>query len=72
MRHVVSTANATWLYARQVKMPWRIIVPAANISGSLGGTCLALKHGSAFVHQVFLLLLGIPILKFAWDTVALF
>lgn len=26
---VVGTANATWRYARQVKMPWRTILPAA-------------------------------------------
>ena len=26
---VVGTANATWRYARQVRMPWRTILPAA-------------------------------------------
>jgi uncharacterized membrane protein YfcA len=44
----------------------------ANFSGSLAGTWLALKHGSEFVRQVFLLLVGVLILKFAWDTLALF
>jgi uncharacterized membrane protein YfcA len=44
----------------------------ANVSGSMAGTWLALKHGSGFVRQVFLLVVGALIVKFAWDTLALF
>lgn len=47
------------------------IMAAANVSGSLAGTWLALRHGSAFVRQVFLLVVGALIVKFAWDTFAL-
>lgn len=47
------------------------IMAAANVSGSLAGTWLALRHGSAFVRQVFLVVVGVLIVKFAWDTVAL-
>ena len=43
----------------------------ANVSGSMAGTWLALKHGSGFVRQVFLLVVGALIVKFAWDTLAL-
>jgi uncharacterized membrane protein YfcA len=42
----------------------------ANVSGSIAGTWLALKHGSGFVRQVFLVLVGVLIVKFAWDTFA--
>lgn len=42
----------------------------ANIAGSVTGTWLALKHGSGFVRGMFLLLVGVLIAKFAWDTFA--
>ena len=48
------------------------VMAVANVSGSIAGTWLALKHGSAFVRQVFLLLVGVLIIKFAWDTFATF
>jgi len=44
---------------------------AANVAGSMAGTWLALRHGSAFVRRVFLLVVGVLIVKFAWDTFAL-
>lgn len=47
------------------------IMAAANVSGSLAGTWLALRHGSAFVRKVFLVVVGVLIVKFAWDTVVL-
>lgn len=43
----------------------------ANVCGSMAGTWLALKHGSAFVRRVFLGVVGILIVKFAWDTYCL-
>lgn len=47
-----------------------VLMAAANIGGSLAGTWLALRHGSAFVRRVFLLVVGLAIVKFAWDTFA--
>jgi len=44
----------------------------ANLGGSLAGTWLALKHGSGFIRRIFLLLVAVLIVKFAWDTLALF
>ncbi len=40
----------------------------ANVSGSMLGTQLALKHGSGFIRKVFLVMVGVLIVKFAWDT----
>ena len=40
----------------------------ANVTGSLAGTWLALRHGSAFIRRVFLAVVTVLILKFAWDT----
>jgi uncharacterized membrane protein YfcA len=48
------------------------VMAVANVSGSIAGTWLALKHGSAFVRQVFLILVGVLIVKFAWDTLVAF
>ncbi len=48
------------------------VMALANLSGSTAGTWLALKHGSAFVRRVFLVVVGVLIVKFAWDTLALF
>lgn len=48
-----------------------LTMAVANVSGSLAGTWLALRHGSVFVRKVFLLVVGLLILKFAWDTVRL-
>lgn len=45
-----------------------IVMALANVSGSMLGTWLALKHGSGFVRRVFLLVVGALIVKFAWDT----
>ena len=41
---------------------------AANVGGSMAGTWLALRHGSALIRRVFLLVVGVLIVRFAWDT----
>lgn len=43
----------------------------ANVCGSMAGTFLALKHGSGFIRKVFLVVVGVLIIKFAWDTIRL-
>lgn len=40
----------------------------ANVSGSMLGTRLALKYGSGFVRQLFLIMVAVLIVKFSWDT----
>jgi len=39
-----------------------------NVTGSVVGTWLALRHGSGFVRKVFLAVVSALIGKFAWDT----
>jgi hypothetical protein len=41
-----------------------------NIGGALLGSQLAIRHGAAFVRSAFLVVAGVLILKFAWDTLA--
>lgn len=43
----------------------------ANVAGSIAGTWLALRYGSAFVRHMFLLVVSVLIVRFAWDTLAL-
>ncbi|WP_264179119.1 sulfite exporter TauE/SafE family protein [Ferribacterium limneticum] len=40
----------------------------ANVTGSMIGTRLALKHGSGFIRQLFLITVSVLIVKFCWDT----
>lgn len=47
-----------------------LTMAVANVAGSMAGTWLALRHGSGFVRQVFLVVVGVLIVKFAWDTFA--
>ena len=47
------------------------LMALANIGGSMLGTHLALKHGSGFIRWVFLWMVAVLIVKFAWDTLQL-
>lgn len=50
-------------------LPWLAVMMAAcNVLGSIVGTQLALRHGSAFVRRAFLTVVSVFILKFAHDT----
>ncbi len=44
------------------------LMAAFNVVGSAIGTHLALRHGSALVRKVFLVVVCSLIVKFAWDT----
>lgn len=44
------------------------IMAVFNVLGSVVGTHLALRHGSGFVRQIFLVVVTSLILKFAYDT----
>lgn len=39
-----------------------------NVAGAQVGSVLALRHGSGFVRKLFLVVVGVLIGKFAWDT----
>ncbi len=46
-----------------------LAMAAANLLGGLTGARMALRHGSAFVRRVFLLVVGLMVLRLGWDTV---
>jgi uncharacterized membrane protein YfcA len=45
-----------------------LLMAVCQIAGSLVGTRLALKHGSGFVRKLFLIVVGLLIVKTAFDT----
>ncbi len=48
------------------------VMAVCNVVGALGGSHLALKHGSQFIRRVFLGVVAGLILKLAYDTVSTF
>jgi len=61
-------ALAYFVPAGQIMLSLGLLMAAANIIGSMIGIRLALRYGSGFIRQVFLVLAGVLILRFAWDT----
>ncbi|SDE48090.1 sulfite exporter TauE/SafE family protein [Auraticoccus monumenti] len=45
------------------------LMAAANLVGGFTGAKMALRHGSGFVRRVFLLVVGLMVLRLGWDTV---
>ncbi|MGT2492985.1 sulfite exporter TauE/SafE family protein, partial [Cupriavidus basilensis] len=45
-----------------------LVMAVANVAGSQVGSRLALKHGSAFVRRVFIVVVAALIVKTAWDA----
>jgi uncharacterized membrane protein YfcA len=67
----VATNFAALLYfVPSGNLIWQVglLMAAFNVAGSLLGTRLAIRHGSGFVRQMFLLVVSALILKFGYDT----
>ena len=45
-----------------------LLMAGCQIAGSLVGTKLAIKHGSAFVRKLFLVVVSLLILKTSYDA----
>jgi uncharacterized membrane protein YfcA len=41
---------------------------ACNVAGALAGSRLALRRGSGFVRGLFIVVVGVLVARFAWDT----
>ena len=68
--NTATNAAAIVLFAFKGHVWWHIaaVMAIANVTGSLLGTRLALKHGAGFVRGVFILVVGLLILKTGWDA----
>jgi uncharacterized protein len=67
--NTATNAAAIALFAATGHVWWTIavVMAVANVTGSLLGTFLTLKHGSRFVRAVFIVVVGALIFKTAWD-----
>ena len=55
-------------YSGHVLVQLGLLMAACNIAGSLMGTRLAIRHGSDFVRKIFLVVVGLLILKTGFDA----
>jgi uncharacterized membrane protein YfcA len=67
--NVSTNLAAIALFAAKGHVWWHIgaVMAVANVTGSLIGTRLALKHGAGFVRGVFIAVVGVLILKTGYD-----
>lgn len=63
--NTTSNLSAIFLFAFHHDVWWGLglVMGAANISGSLIGTQLAVKHGAGFVRKFFIVIVGVLILS---------
>lgn len=68
--NVATNAAAIALFAATGHVWWQIalVMAIGNIAGSLGGAALALRHGSRFVRAVFIVVVGLLILRTGYDA----
>lgn len=64
-----NVAALLWFgYSGHVLVQLGLLMAACNILGSLLGTRLAIRHGTTFVRKVFLVVVGLLILKTGYDA----
>jgi len=68
--NTATNVSALALFIAKGHIWWHFVVAMAlaNVAGSLLGTRLALRHGTGFVRQVFLLVVTALIFKTGWDA----
>ncbi|MFC4253543.1 sulfite exporter TauE/SafE family protein [Sinimarinibacterium flocculans] len=60
-------ALAFFIGAGHVRYDIALPMAAFNVAGSLTGTHMAIRKGSVFVRRLFVAVVGLLILRFAWD-----
>lgn len=68
--NTATNLSAVALFASQGHVWWHVVLPLAlaNVGGSLLGTRLALRRGAGFVRAVFIAVVGVLIVKTAYDA----
>jgi len=67
--NLATNASALILFAWKGHVWWHMALSlaVANVSGSILGTYLALKHGAVFVRGIFIVVVGLLIVKTGYD-----
>jgi uncharacterized membrane protein YfcA len=68
--NIAANASALLTFAATGNVLWLLgfAMMACNIAGAIIGSHLAIRHGSAFVRKVFLIVVSALIAKTAWDA----
>jgi uncharacterized membrane protein YfcA len=69
--NVATNVSAIGFFASHGPLLWTLglVMAVCNLAGAHVGTWLALRRGTAFVRQAFLLVVSVLIAKLAWDMV---
>lgn len=70
--NAATNLSAIAFFASHVPLLWGIalLMAACNLAGAQVGTALALRRGTGFVRQAFLLVVALLIAKLGWDMLA--
>ncbi|VUZ27586.1 putative membrane transporter protein YfcA [uncultured Comamonas sp.] len=68
--NLATNIAALMLFAAKGHVWWHFALPLAlaNVLGSVLGSWLALRHGTAFVRVIFIVVVGSLIVKTGWDA----
>lgn len=68
--NLATNIAALVLFAAKGHVWWHLALPLAlaNVLGSVLGSWLALRHGTAFVRVIFIVVVGSLIVKTGWDA----
>ena len=68
--NLATNISALVLFAAKGHIWWHLTLPlaVANVLGSMLGTYMALRHGTGFVRAIFILVVGLLILKTGYDA----
>ena len=68
--NLATNAAALILFTAKGHVWWHMALPlaVANVAGSVLGARMALKHGAGFVRGIFILVVGLLILKTGYDA----
>lgn len=72
--NLVTNLSAIAVFAQHGSVIWKLglSMGAANLVGGFIGARMAIRHGNAFVRQVFLVVIGGLVVKLGYDTVRQF
>ncbi|MBV2265235.1 MAG: TSUP family transporter [Thauera sp.] len=68
--NVATNLAAISFFVGNVELMWKLaaVMAVCNLSGSILGSRMALKHGTGFVRKMFLAVVTVLILRLAYDT----
>ena len=68
--NVATNLAAISFFVGNVELMWKLaaVMAVCNLTGSILGSRMALKHGTGFVRKMFLAVVSVLILRLAYDT----